>query len=222
MIWSFSLVLIPFLSLWSQEFEEETKPFFREDQIYVGVSLVLVQSNQEDFDPKGISRQFQWGFVRDIPISATGKWATAAGLGMSFERYNTNLIRSLNNSNSVNYSFAGESTNPLFFSLHSLEFPLSIRWRNATVDDFAFWRVYGGVYFRCNYRNKIFQEDLEITNSKDLNSFGTVAHLSFGYNTWNFYLAYHLSPFFTKTSVDSQTLPLELNPIKIGLIFYFL
>jgi len=51
---------------------------------------------------------------------------------------------------------------------------------------------------------------------------GAVAHLSFGYNTWNFYLAYHLSPFFDKEFKILTVNSLELNPIKIGLIFYIL
>jgi hypothetical protein len=110
----------------------------------------------------------------------------------------------------------------MFFSVHSLELPLSLRWRNATPDNFVFWRVYGGVSLRWNYYNKIHQETFEIKNSSNIQNLGAVAHLSFGYNTWNFYLAYHLSPFFEENVMDTNGQPLDLNPIKIGLIFYIL
>lgn len=220
--WTFILFLIPLLSLWGQDVSEQTKPLFREDQFYVGVSFMLLQTNQDQFDPLGLSRHFQWGFVRDIPLNDSGKLASAVGLGMSFERYNTNLERSLDEFNKASYSFNSAISSPLFFSVHSFELPLSIRWRNATPESFAFWRVYGGVSLRWNYYNKLMQDKEQIRNIEDLNPFGTVAHLSFGYNTWNFYIAYHLSPFFNTDSISTGSIPFELNPIKIGLIFYIL
>ena len=75
--WTFILFLIPLLSLWGQDVSEQTKPLFREDQFYVGVSFMLLQTNQDQFDPLGLSRHFQWGFVRDIPLNDSGKLASA-------------------------------------------------------------------------------------------------------------------------------------------------
>ena len=49
--WTFILFLIPLLSLWGQDVSEQTKPLFREDQFYVGVSFMLLQTNQDQFDP---------------------------------------------------------------------------------------------------------------------------------------------------------------------------
>ena len=209
-------------SLYGQDEDPVQDDFFREDQFYLGVSFMVLQSNQEDFNPKGLSRHFQWGFVRDFPLSASGKWSSGLGLGMSFERYNTNFFRSPEGVNSTQFSIAEDSDSPLFFSVHSFELPLSIRWRSATVDDYAFWRVYGGVSFRWNYYNKIRQDALLLKNSSEIQRLGAVAHLSFGYNTWNFFLAYHLSPFFDQQALSPASIPLELNPLKIGLIFYIL
>ena len=141
---------------------------------------------------------------------------------MSFERYNTNFSRASERIDKVQYTIAEETASPMFFSVHSLELPLSLRWRNATPDNFAFWRVYGGVSLRWNYYNKIRQETFEIKNSSDIQNLGAVAHLSFGYNTWNFYLAYRLTPFFKTESLSSQTIPINITPIKEGLIFYLL
>jgi hypothetical protein len=183
---------------------------------------MVLNSDQEDFNPRGLSRHFQWGFIRDLPLNSSGKLAIGMGLGMSFERYNTNLNLDKTNDNSVNYFIADRSASPVFFSIHSVEIPLTLRWRNATLDNFAFWRVYGGVSLRWNYYNKIRQEIFEIKNSNDIENLGAVAHVSFGYNTWNFYLGYNLNSFFSKMTSDFNRLPIELNPIKIGLIFYIL
>ena len=183
---------------------------------------MILNSDIEDFNPQGLSRHFQFGFIRDIPLNTSGKFALGLGLGMSFERYNTNFNLDESKVNQAMYFIAEESAAPLFFSTHFIEFPLTLRWRNATPDNFDFWRVYGGVSFRWNYYNKIRQENFEINNSKSIENFGTVAHISFGYNTWNFYLGYHINPFFGKMASDSTKLPYELNPFKIGLIFYIL
>lgn len=218
-----SLLLLCTLStVWSQEEDATRNEFFREDQFYLGASFMVLQSSEDNFNPQGLSRHLQWGFIRDIPLNTSGKIAAGLGLGMSFERYSTNFSSAFERIDKVQYTIAEETASPMFFSVHSLELPLSLRWRNATPDNFAFWRVYGGVSLRWNYYNKIRQETFEVKNSSDIQNFGAVAHLSFGYNTWNFYLAYHLSPFFVETVVDSTGQPLDLNPIKIGLIFYIL
>ena len=221
----FSLISITtfgtfFLARGQEEINNEV--FFREDQFYLGTSFMVLSSDQEDFNPRGLSRHFQWGFIRDLPLNSSGKLAIGMGLGMSFERYNTNLNLDKTKDNSVNYFIADQSASPVFFSIHSVEIPLTLRWRNATLDNFAFWRVYGGVSLRWNYYNKIRQEIFEIKNSNDIDNFGAVAHVSFGYNTWNFYLGYNLNSFFSKMTSDFNRLPIELNPIKIGLIFYIL
>jgi len=196
--------------------------FFREDQWYLGASFMILQTKETAFKPQGLSRHFQWGFIRDIPLTSNGKLATGIGLGMSFERYTTNFSRVAEGVGKFHYTIADQPAAPLFFSTHALELPLSFRWRNATPDDFAFWRVYGGVSLRWNYTTKIRQDALEIKNSSDIQNLGAVANLSFGYNTWNFYIAYPLTPFFNESVRNANQQPLDLNPIKIGLIFYIL
>ena len=137
-----SITLGSFSLAWGQE-ETNAEVFFREDQFYLGASFMILQSDQEDFSPRGLSRHFQWGFIRDIPIIPSGKIALGLGLGMSFERYNTNLNLDESEVNPVKFLITDESISPLFFSIHSFELPLTLRWRNATPDNFAFWRVYG-------------------------------------------------------------------------------
>ena len=56
--------------------------FYREDQIYLGVSFIALDTNQENFDARGLSSHFQWGLVRDFPIDSSGQFALGVGLWM--------------------------------------------------------------------------------------------------------------------------------------------
>ena len=209
-------------TLFAQE-EILVDSFYREDQIYLGVSFAVLLSDHPEFKPQGLSRHFQLGVVRDIPLSANGQFAAGIGLGMSFERYNTNVIRSNDFNSKVSYTVSGNlEENPFFFSLQSLELPLSIRWRNSSSKDYVFWRIYGGVAFQWNYRIHAKTENMSFSVSKDIQNIGATTHLSFGYNTWNFYLAYKLTPFFNQTSFSNEATPFDITPLKIGLIFYLL
>ena len=217
-------LIVCFLSLgqvFSQESPLSDSSFFREDQFYLGASFMILQSVDSEFQPQGLSRHFQWGFIRDLPLSSSGKFASGIGLGMSFERHTTNLERNIDDP-SPSYFISPESETSLFFTKSTLELPLTLRWRNATANDFAFWRIYGGISLQWNYFNKMRQQNLVIKNTNGLQKFGTVAHLSFGYNTWNFYFAYQLSSFFDSEAINLESVAQDLNPIKIGLIFYIL
>jgi|TARA_B110000285_G_scaffold224811_1_gene282130 hypothetical protein len=210
------------LPLFAQE-EIQENSFYREDQFYIGVSFVALVSDQLAFNPRGISRHFQWGLIRDIPLSEDGQFAAGIGLGMSFERYNTNVVRKENFNSNLSYSISTDPNYPpFFFSIQSLELPLSIRWRNSSTTDYSFWRIYGGIALQWNYRLKAKTENLSFSVAEDLKNLGATAHLSFGYNTWNFYLAYKLTPFFNPKSFSDPALTFDISPIKIGLIFYLL
>ena len=196
---------------------------YREDQIYLGVSFAVLLSDQFDFKPQGLSRHFQFGVVRDIPLSENGQFALGIGIGMSFVRYNTNVIRSDDFNSNISYTVSRNlEDNPFLFSLQSLDLPLSIRWRNSSSKDYVFWRIYGGISFQWNYRIYAKKEDMSFSVSKDIQNIGVKTHLSFGYNTWNFYIAYKLTPFFNPTSFSNGATPFDISPLKIGLIFYLL
>ena len=87
------LMLLPLISFGQVQLKDVDSPFYREDQIYFGTSFTLLYSNQEKFKRQGISKHFQLGFVRDIPLISSGKLALGLGLGYSFQDYNSNLVR---------------------------------------------------------------------------------------------------------------------------------
>ena len=216
------IVLISCSNLLGQKTSDNKNTnFYREDQIYFGTSFMLLNSNQETFKPKGLSRHFQLGFIRDIPLNSSGRFATGIGLGLDFERYTTNLIQ-LDEGIYTLPDLNDESNNPLFISVQSLELPWSLRWRSSSPSDYAFWRFYGGIAFQWHYRTKARQDSNLIKLSDEIQAFGSKAYISFGYNTWNFYMSYRLLPFFNSRAKTPNALPIKFTPIKIGLIFYLL
>jgi len=220
---NFIFLLLSVNILFSQVESLNDSSFYREDQIYFGISFVLLESNQKDLSSRGLSSHFQLGVIRDFPISKNGRFAFGFGLGMNYEKYKTNLYRNLDQSGKAIYSIINDnSKSPLYFSIHSIETPLTFRWRSSSIKDYAFWRVYGGVSLQWNYSMTGKQGSIYLPVINNLERIGTTSHLSFGYNTWNFYLAYRLSPFFKSESLAPSYSSIEFNPIKIGLIFYFL
>ena len=199
--------------------DEEFK-FYREDQIYFGTSLMLIKSNQEDLKTRGLPRHFQFGIIRDMPLIKSGKLSTGLGIGISFERFTTNLIRSASGLYSLDLN--DNIYNPLSISVQSFEIPISIRWRNSSDRDFAFWRVYGGIKVNWNYRIKAKQNSSFLTIGEELKKFGTNAYLSFGYNTWNFYLSSPIVSTFDFLNSNQNNSLIKIVPLKVGLIFFIL
>ena len=194
--------------------------FYREDQIYFGVSLLLLRANQENLNTRGLSRHFQVGLMRDFPLIKSGKLSSGLGLGISFEKFKTNLISLENEINS--FDLENNMNDSFSVSVKSFEIPFAIRWRNSTILDYAFWRVYGGIKINWNFQNRV-TEDLNFeTINYEINTFVTNAFLSFGYNTWNFYLSYPLTPIFNSKITNSNDSLIKISPIKVGLIFFVL
>ena len=221
---SFGFLSIPFIFpylLQSQKTDQRSDSiFYREDQLYFGTSLMLLRSNRDDFRTRGLSRHFQLGLIRDIPLSVSGKLSSGLGLGISFEKFTTNLIPKENGV----YSFDLDKNinNSFSVSVKSFEIPISIRWRNSSNLDYAFWRVYGGIKINWNFQIRATENLNFETINQDINIFGTNAFVSFGFNTWNFYFSYPLTPVFNSNKINPDSPSIRIKPIKLGLIFFVL
>ena len=216
-------MLLPLISFGQEKLKDVDLKFYREDQIYFGTSFMLINSNQEKFKRQGISKHFQLGFVRDIPIISSGKLAIGLGLGYSFQDYNSNLVRfNINNGSSiyiVNYTLNQKSK----LSFNFIEFPISLRWRNSSPDNHQFWRVYTGFKFQRNFFSKLKYSSGDIKNiSDEVNNWKKELYLSFGYNTWNFYFSYDLNQVMKNLRNQYSGKPFNITSLKIGLIFYIL
>ena len=197
--------------------------FYRVDQIYFGTSFMLLNSNQEKFKRQGISRHFQLGFVRDVPLISSGKLAIGLGLGYSFQNYNSNLIRfNINNESSifiVNNTLNQKSK----LTFNFIEFPISLRWRNSSINNYRFSRVYTGFKFQRNFLSKLKYSTGDIKNiSDEVNNWNKELYLSFGYDTLNFYFSYGLNQIMKNIRDQYSGKSFNVTSLKIGLIFYIL
>tara|TARA_B100001250_G_scaffold153010_1_gene131393 strand:+ start:5003 stop:5674 length:672 start_codon:yes stop_codon:yes gene_type:complete len=197
--------------------------FYREDQIYIGLSFLSLDSNNKSFSQRGLSNHFQLGFVRDIPLISSGKLSIGIGLGYSFQNYNSNLTRfNIDNKNSifiVNNTLNQKSK----LSFNFIEFPISLRWRNSSLNDYQFWRVYAGIKFQRNFLSKLKYSIHDIKNiSNEVKNWNKDLYLSFGYNTWNFYFSYGLNQIMKNIRDQYSNKSFRVRPLKIGLIFYLL
>ena len=221
-----SYILIVFLSCFNiigqEKLNNSGSTSHRKDQIYFGASFMLLNSDQEKFKRQGISKQFQLGFVRDIPLISSRKLAIGLGLGYSFQDYNSNLVRfNVNNGNSIfiiNYTLNQKSK----LSFNFIEFPISLRWRNISFNN-KFERVYAGFKFQRNFLSKLKYRNGDIKNiSDEVNNWNKELYLSFGYNTWNFYISYGLNQIMKNLYNQYSGKSFNVRSIKIGLIFYML
>lgn len=201
--------------------QSDTKPvvdsLFREDQFYVSISYNFLQNKPDNFSQYSFSTGLSAGFLRDFPISENRHWAIAPGIGYSFNDLKQNIDFS-----SISNSADTEIVKSRII-LHYVDFPLELRWRNATPDSHKFWRIYGG--FMASYLiNGKFKYDGDLGSGTEnindlLNKFQYATYLTFGFNTWNAYIHYGLNPFFDKNKTTTEN---DVTTLKIGLMFYIL
>ena len=199
-------------------FSQEIKPIeidslYREDQFYASLSYNLIQNRPDGFKQFSFSPGITFGFLRDFPISKNRHWAIAPGIGYSY-----NNIKQFINSVEIVSATENNTTDNIrtIISSHTIDFPLEIRWRNATPNSHSFWRIYTG--FKTSY---VFNSKLESTTENTKKSildeiirlqYG--AYVSVGFNTWNPYIYYGINPIFKEGS--------KMSNFNVGFIFYIL
>ncbi|MGX7667590.1 porin family protein [Flavobacterium pedocola] len=234
---NFWLLLIAFSSLpvFAQDLEVKkdtvktnlpaVDSLYREDQFYCSLAYNIVQAKPSGYSQRGFSPSFSFGVLRDIPINKTRTFAIAAGLGYSFSSIKHNLTVTQPTGDEVVFEVVPESSfdkNKLEF--HTLDLPLEIRWRTSTPESHKFWRIYTG--FKASYVlaskavYKSLESDYKVTNIDALNKFQYGIYINAGYNTWNLYAYYGLSPIFKEGKTSGRDL--ELKSLNLGLMFYIL
>lgn len=229
----YSLALVFFIGLQAYAQEEAflkkqtLDSLYKEDQFYVGVTYNLLGNQPSGVTQSGFSSGFHFGFIKDMPINTKRNMAIGAGLGVSINSFNQNLFIS-ENPRGLSFSLLNRDDTRYTknrFSNYMLELPLEFRWRTSTAEDYKFWRIYTGVKFGYVFTNQIKYkgepEGFKINNANVLESFQYGLTMSAGYNTWNFYVYYGLTPIF-KYSATLYSESIDMNAIKIGLLFYIL
>ena len=207
--------------------EVDVDSLYREDQFYAGFTYNLLGNLPSGISQSGFSSGFHLGFIRDMPINKRRNLALGLGIGYSGNSFNQNLQISEGTNNKYIYSIIDNSIaySKNRFSQHLVEIPFEFRWRSSTTTEYKFWRIYTG--FKTSYvvanssKYNGSPQNEKYKNIKDFNDFQYGLTLSVGYNTWNFYLYYALNPIFDSNALLNNN-SIDMNAIKIGLIFYIL
>lgn len=227
------LFLTSFFSVFAQnEVKPEVKPevkidsLYREDQFYFSVTYNMFTDIPQRFKQNKFSLGLSGGFLRDMPINKSRTFAIAAGLGFSYQNYYQNLGISRDGSGAIVYNVTdyGEIVSNRY-KQYSVDLPIEFRWRNSTFESTKFWRVYTGIklsYVFSNTSNlNAGEETYKIKNNASINTFQYGPYISAGYNTWNLYVYYGLSPLFNSAATLTGE-KVNLKTLNAGLIFYIL
>ena len=201
---------------------------YREDQVYIGLTFNLLTNQPAEFSQNGLSAGIQGGFIRDIPINKRRNKAFGIGLGIGIDTYNQNLFIGERPQDEVSIftiidNTINEDVNR--FTTYRLEMPLEYRWRTSTPTKYSFWRIHAGIQlgYVFHFKSTFQQENNEVvqTDVPEFNRLQYGPSLSFGYGAFNFKGYYGLSTLFNDNAkLNGETVDLQV--IKLGLIFYFL
>lgn len=199
---------------------------YREDQFYAGLNYNSMVKKPEGLSHDKISFGFSAGFLRDFPLNKKRTFAIAPGIGFSFNNYIQNM------------SILGSNNNPIYgiipssvtydknrFEQFRVEVPIELRWRNSTPETFQFFRIYGGVKFSYLLSDKSVYDDgtqkIVIKNNKDFEELLYGVYLSMGYSAFNLQVYYGLNSFF-KSTAQINSVPVTMNALSLGVVFYIL
>lgn len=202
----------------SQSNDKVVDSLFREDQMYFSISYNFLQNKPDNFSQYSFSAGLTTGLLRDFPISKNRHWSIAPGIGYSYSDLKQN----------IDFLSVSPSASDVIvrsrLTLHYLELPLEIRWRNATPESHKFWRIHTGfkvsylVGGTFSYESKTIGDDSFKAN-EIANKLQYGAYVAFGFNTWNPYIYYGFNPIFDK---NKTTLENNVTSFNVGLKFYIL
>lgn len=201
---------------------------YREDQFYASITYNLLGKKTSGVSQSGFSSGFHIGFIRDMPINTKRNVAIGIGLGLSTNSFNQNVLISENNG-ALNYAILDDdvSFSKNKFTTYLVEMPIEFRWRTSTATDYDFWRIYTGLKLGYIFYNsskfKGLPNDIKLSNINDFNTLQYGLTLSAGYSNVNFYFYYALNSIFdSNVKLNESNETIEMNAVKIGLIFYIL
>jgi hypothetical protein len=227
------LLLLLSIPVFAQEVKEklpypmiEVDSLYREDQFYAGFTYNILLNLPAGISQNKFSSGFTGGFLRDMPINKRRNRAIAVGLGVSYNKYFQNLIVAKSNEVPVyNAVTPGINYSKNKFDQIFVDVPIEFRWRTSTPESHKFWRVYSGIKLSYNVANKSryvdYQYDIKVTQNPNVNKLQVGTYLVWGYNTWNFYGYYGLTPLFGP-SAKIKGDEVGFNTLNFGLMFYIL
>ncbi len=205
---------------------EKIDNHYLEDQFYIGITYNLLINKPNNVSQNNFSNGIQLGFIKDFPINTTRNKAFGVGIGYAANSYFNNL-QATENVGAITYEVipADVQYKRNKIENHLVEIPLEYRWRTSTSKTYKFWRIYTGVkvgyVFAHTSKYITTSETIKFSND-DVNPFQYGLYISFGYNTWNFYTHYTISKLFKNDVFTTGGEPIDMQTLKIGLLFYIL
>lgn len=201
---------------------------YREDQFYVGITYNLLTRKPQNVNQYNLSRGIHMGFVRDIPINKNRNIGIGIGVGYSYNLFYTN-IKAIENQAHISYDIVNTDdlgVHKNYYQNHAFEFiPLEIRWRTSTPEAYKFWRIYSGIkmayLFGSSYRMKSDTSNIFFKNPDLKGYLEWKPYISVGYGTWNIFFQYSITPIFQNKRTQ-KSVPMDMNMMNIGFIFYIL
>ena len=221
------LIFLCALGVYAQRPQELNKSDskYLEDQFYLGITYNFLLDKPTDFTQRNLSYGLQGGIIKDIPLNSARTFALGVGLGYAVNSYYSNMVAS-ESLDGVLYDKATEAANVKRSKIenHLVEFPLEFRWRDSTLEEYKFWRVYTGIKLGYVFgsRSKLVTEaDKTSFINPDIRKFHYGLMFNFGYNTFNVHIYYALNNLFEDGAIFEEE-DLKLKPLRVGLIFYIL
>lgn len=224
LLWVFLGAVLQTVGQVSEDSDTSVSRYF-EDQFYFGVTYNFVRNVPDGLTQRNLSYGLQLGAIKDIPLNSKGTIALGIGLGLGLNTYYSNLV-AFQGSNDITYELSDNVTGFERSKLetHLIEFPLEFRWRNSTLEEYRFWRLYAGIkaaYVIGNRSKSVIDGAKDGFYNSDINKFQYGLAINVGYNTFNIHLYYALTDLFKEgVVVDNQSI--GFSPLRIGVIFYIL
>lgn len=224
LLWVFLGAVLQTVGQVSEDSDTSGSRYF-EDQFYFGVTYNFVRNVPDGLTQRNLSYGLQLGAIKDIPLNSKGTIALGIGLGLGLNTYYSNLV-AFKGSDDITYELSDNVTGFERSKLetHLIEFPLEFRWRNSTLEEYRFWRLYAGIkaaYVIGNRSKSVIDGAKDGFYNSDINKFQYGLAINVGYNTFNIHLYYALTDLFKEgVAVDNQSI--GFSPLRIGVIFYIL
>ena len=224
LLWVFLGAVLQTVGQVSEDSDTSGSRYF-EDQFYFGVTYNFVRNVPDGLTQRNLSYGLQLGAIKDIPLNSKGTIALGIGLGLGLNTYYSNLV-AFKGSDDITYELSDNVTGFERSKLetHLIEFPLEFRWRNSTLEEYRFWRLYAGIkgaYVIGNRSKSVIDGAKNGFYNSDINKFQYGLAINVGYNTFNIHLYYALTDLFKEgVAVDNQSI--GFSPLRIGVIFYIL
>lgn len=224
LLWVFLGAVLQTVGQVSEDSDTSESRYF-EDQFYFGVTYNFVRNVPDGLTQRNLSYGLQLGAIKDIPLNSKGTIALGIGLGLGLNTYYSNLV-AFKGSDDITYELSDNITGFERSKLetHLIEFPLEFRWRNSTLEEYRFWRLYAGIkaaYVIGNRSKSVIDGAKDGFYNSDINKFQYGLAINVGYNTFNIHLYYALTDLFKEgVVVDNQSI--GFSPLRIGVIFYIL